>query len=172
MWVAVIFVIAFLVAAFVIGVIVGNQNPPTRIDASNNTDGNCDANCAQLQQRRSETCTQKRQVAGLQAAVDSLGRQIAVATAIHVALVAAAVAAAFIPIVGPYIAVVIGGAAVAALATVTALFGEWVAKSSQLNQAKGFENTAMVNEAAARSLVLNTCSTEKANLCFNSLEVC
>ncbi len=72
MFVAVILVIAFLLGALIIGVIVGNQNPPTHIDVSNNMDGKCDANCAQLQQRRSETCTQRRQVAGLVAEVDSL----------------------------------------------------------------------------------------------------
>ncbi len=172
MFVAVVLVIAFLIGALIIGVIVGNQNPPTRIDASNNTDGKCDANCAQLQQRRSETCTQRRQVAGLVAEVDSLGRQIGVAVAVHLGLAAAAVAAAFIPIAGPYIAAVIGAAALEALAVVHALTGEWLAKSGQLNQARGFLQTAEANEAAARALVLSTCSTDKANQCFAGLEVC
>jgi hypothetical protein len=168
----VIFGIIFFVAAVIIGVIVGNQNPPTSIDASNNMDGKCEANCAQMRLRRSETCIQKRQVAGLQMDVDRLGSQIAAATAIHVALVAATVAAAFIPVAGPYIAAVIGAAAIAALAVVHALFGEWMAKTSQLNQAKGFEAAALAKEAAARTLVLNSCTQEKAIQCFDSLEAC
>ena len=119
-----------------------------------------------------ETCVQKRQVAGLVAQVDSLGAQIGIATLVHLGLVAATVAAAFIPVAGPFIAAVIGAAALEALAVVHALTGEWIAKSSQLNQARGFEATAMANEAAALALVQSTCSAEKANQCFAGLEAC
>lgn len=172
MLLGVIFLAIWLVAGLVIGIVVGSQNKPVGIDATNSSDVKCDTACQQWEKSRIEICRAKNQVALFQSRVDSTSRRLVAATAIHVGLVAAAVAAAFIPFVGLYIAVGIAAAAVIALGVVSMLAGELAAEDASLRQAQGIEMQAQQLESEARILLVQTCTPEKANECLSRPSPC
>lgn len=167
-----VFIAIWLVAGFIMGAVVGGQTRPTVIDASNNSGLDCDGACQQWEERRVQTCGAKQQTRDIQASVDDTGRQLLAATLVHVGLVAAAVAAAFIPIVGQIIAIAIGAAAMVALGFVSMLSGRLAALSSSLDQAKQIERDAIQREADARQNITKACSPERANQCLNRPAPC
>lgn len=168
----VIFVIVWLVVGLVMGVIVGSQNKPTDTDSTNNTEVKCDEACQQWETRRVETCRAKNQTTMFQAKADDTSSRLVVATAIHIGLVVSAVAAAFIPIVGQFIAIGIAAAAVIALGVVSALAGQLAAEDSALRQAKEIQRQAEQLESEARITLIQTCSSDKANECLNRSAPC
>lgn len=167
-----VFIGIWLIAGLVMGAIVGGQTSPTAIDTSNNSNLDCEGACQQWEQRRGETCGAKRQTRDIQTSVDDTGRQLLAATLVHIGLVAAAVAAAFIPFIGQIVAIAIGAAAVAALGAVSMLTGKLAALSSSLDRAKQIERDAIQREEEARQNILKACPTDRANQCLNRPAPC
>lgn len=170
--VIVIFVAVFIVAAIVIGRVVGSQSPPAPVGSEIKPAGNCADACAAWRIRVGETCLAVEQVRLKQATADATGRQLAAAVATHLALVAAAVAAAFIPFIGPYLAVALGAAAAVAGAFAAGLFGIWTGENAAVEAARREESDARGRQDAARVAVITHCPAEEATACFNATSTC
>jgi len=168
----IVFIVVFLVVAFVASVFVGGQNPPTSTNTNNSSELECDRACQQWEDRRLETCQAKRQTSFFQSSVDGISRSLRDAIIVHLALVAAAVAAAFIPIVGQFIAIAIAAAAMIALTFVHALAGQLAGLNSNLTAARRIEQDAMKKEVDARKIITDTCTSEKANQCLSRPSPC
>lgn len=167
-----IFIVVFIIVAFIGGVVTGGQRRPTTIDAGTSSAKDCDGACLEWEARRGETCAAKRQTAMFQATVDATSARLAAATVTHLALVAAAVAAAFIPFVGGAIAVGLAALAAIALTTVSVLAGQLVSQSDSLASAKRMEMDAAARQEAARQKILANCPPDKASQCLSHPAPC
>lgn len=170
--VAIVMIVVFVITVIIGGVVVGSQLNPRPSDSSNSSGADCDAACRQLDARQSERCAATAQTAFILSAVRTTERQLAGAVIAHLALVAAAVAASYIPIVGVVLAVVIGTAAASALTAVLALTGQLAAQNSALGNARRIEADAMSKVQEARDIVTKACPPEKAAVCLNKPAPC
>jgi hypothetical protein len=169
---AIVFVAIFIAAAVIGGLAVGGQDKPSSVDSGPAPASNCAEACGIWRTRAAETCRAVEQTRLKQDAADATERSYWAALAAHLALAAAAVAAAFIPIVGQAIAIALGAAAAVAAAFAAGLFGKWQGELAQANAARREEGAARARQESARTDLTKQCSEAEAAACLASATTC
>jgi hypothetical protein len=172
-----VFVFVFLVVfSIAVAVAVGNvvaqaQNPPSVTPGNNDSGTDCGSLCLQFQARRSQRCVAQADVRNAQTRLDLLSAQRDSAQKTWAVATAAALAAMFIPFVGPVISSVFATAAGVAFTAYLGFVGAVNGASADLLTKAAIARTCLDKEAEARQLLLANCPTE-ASSCLATPSPC
>ena len=133
---------------------------------------NCADFCAAWQSSRSAVCRAQRELAAAQSMYNTAVTMFAAATAAYTAALAAAVAATYIPFIGPVIAAVLFSAAFTLLAAVVTLLGVIAGAAAAVLDRKGDLSGANNEEQAARTKVIDNCTSAEAATCLATPAPC
>jgi hypothetical protein len=172
-----VIVIVIVVAVAIIAVITaGNviasgQSPPSVTPGNNDSGLDCNNLCLQFNNRRSERCMAQADVRNAQMRLDILSAQRDMALRAWAVATAAAMAAMFIPVLGPLISSGFATAAAIAFIAFLGFVGAVNGASADLLQKTAIVSTCMNKEAEARQLLLTKCP-EQASACLATPSPC
>lgn len=173
---AFIIIVVVLAGIFITGAvgaaIAKSDTPPRVISPVNNDSGvDCASLCLLFNIRRSELCIAQADERRAQIRLDSLSAQRDSALRAWAVASAAAIAAMFIPIIGPLISSGFAAAAGIALTAFVGFLGAIVVASDDLDKRAAFVLFCVSQVAVSRRLLLEKCP-EQASSCLATPSPC